>query len=369
MPEFRLKPIEFQGRRLSILCQNENGPCPLLAIANVLILRGHIGFHPDIRIAPLHDVVQLLADHVFELNAVSGDADTAARQIEQFNAVIKLIPVLERGLDVNVKFTDVTKFEYTEEFEVFDAFRVSMYHGWVVDPQSEEYEALKSLSYNELTVRVAEFRGHSSDLDEPQTRRGVLLDSFLQDTASQLTFFGLMRLYEEVKENELAVLFRNDHFSTLHRHEGRLYCLVTDQGYADQSNVVWELLDNIDGNTELVDSSFVFLPVGSSTAQDNFHATVTGSGELQDSDYLLALQMSMEQSRSPPQELVSPPSPVRSTDNFNFTSTTIKRASQQYRSDFVAGRVQPKRPSQVADESIVYRAPPKQQSKSSCSVS
>ena len=27
--------------------QNENGPCPLLALANVLLLRGGIEIHPD----------------------------------------------------------------------------------------------------------------------------------------------------------------------------------------------------------------------------------------------------------------------------------------------------------------------------------
>ena len=323
---------------------------------------------------PLGDVVQLIADKVFELNTPSADSEIAARQIEQLNTVIKLIPLLQRGLDVNVRFTDVTQFEYTEEFEVFDAFRVSMYHGWVVDPQSsEEYAALRSLSYNELTVKVAEFRGRSSEFDEAQMRNGVILDSFLQDTASQLTYYGLMRLYEQVKENELAVLFRNDHFSALHRHEGKLYCLVTDLGYSDQSNVVWELLDSIDGNTEFVDSLFVFIPSGSAAVpQSHFVPMIPSefSGQ-QDSDYLLALQMSMEHTPPPPQELVNPPSPVRSTDNFNFTTTTVKRASQQYHPDFVAGRVLPKRPSQVADESVLYKvpAPRKSANKSSCNIS
>ena len=34
---FTLKPITFLNRRVSILLQNENGPCPLLAICNVLV--------------------------------------------------------------------------------------------------------------------------------------------------------------------------------------------------------------------------------------------------------------------------------------------------------------------------------------------
>ena len=35
------------GNELPILMQNENGPCPLLALANVLLLRGGIHIHPD----------------------------------------------------------------------------------------------------------------------------------------------------------------------------------------------------------------------------------------------------------------------------------------------------------------------------------
>ena len=37
-----IKRINFLGRTVPILCQNQNGPCPLLAICNVLLLRGHI---------------------------------------------------------------------------------------------------------------------------------------------------------------------------------------------------------------------------------------------------------------------------------------------------------------------------------------
>ena len=40
-------PAPTAGNELPILMQNENGPCPLLALANVLILRGGIYIHPD----------------------------------------------------------------------------------------------------------------------------------------------------------------------------------------------------------------------------------------------------------------------------------------------------------------------------------
>lgn len=43
------------------------------------------------------------------------------------------------------------------------------------------------------------------------------IERFLQATRSQLTYAGLMRLHERLSEGELAVFFRNNHFSTLHK--------------------------------------------------------------------------------------------------------------------------------------------------------
>jgi ubiquitin carboxyl-terminal hydrolase MINDY-1/2 len=85
----------------------------------------------------------------------------------------------------------------------------------------------------------------------------ALLRTFLDDSASQLTYHGLMELHEKLKEQELAVFFRNNHFSVITKHSGRLYLLVTDQGYLHQGQIVWERLDEVEGDTVLVDSDFV----------------------------------------------------------------------------------------------------------------
>ncbi len=39
-----IKWIEFNHERLPILLQNKNGPCPLLALANILLLRKQVKF-------------------------------------------------------------------------------------------------------------------------------------------------------------------------------------------------------------------------------------------------------------------------------------------------------------------------------------
>jgi hypothetical protein len=39
---YAVKQTAFLGKPVSVICQNINGPCPLLAICNVLLLRGHL---------------------------------------------------------------------------------------------------------------------------------------------------------------------------------------------------------------------------------------------------------------------------------------------------------------------------------------
>lgn len=85
----------------------------------------------------------------------------------------------------------------------------------------------------------------------------MAIAQFIQDSQSQLTITGLFQLTEEMRSGELAVLFRNNHFSTLYKHtDGHLYCLVTDEGYRGEEGVAWEKLDNEKGDTCYVSSSF-----------------------------------------------------------------------------------------------------------------
>lgn len=57
----------------------------------------------------------------------------------------------------------------------------------------------------------------------------ALLRDFLRNTASQLTSHGIQQLHDNVRERELAVFFRNNHFSVIFKYDGAVYLLVTDQ--------------------------------------------------------------------------------------------------------------------------------------------
>lgn len=54
---------------------------------------------------------------------------------QNINDTMMVLPKLSTGLDVNVRFTGVSDFEYTPECIVFDLLNIPLYHGWLVDPQ------------------------------------------------------------------------------------------------------------------------------------------------------------------------------------------------------------------------------------------
>ena len=259
------------------------------------------------------------------------------------------IPRFQYGMDVNPKFTaGVSGYEYTSELTAFDMLQVKLVHGWLVDPQQDEtYAALGSKTYNEVVEWVIKGNEASGELEKVQkalfdlkserqrmgvdllddsntnnninkstkieekikkkeakleklkktSLRGRLMNNFLQFTGHQLTQFGLQTLHETLKDDELCVFFRNNHFGTLTKHEGLLYLLVTDLGYANAPAIVWEKLDVIDGDTEYVNSSFlapstseVQIKSGSTLSPEQLMAQ---SGQ-NDADFNLAMQLSLQ---------------------------------------------------------------------------
>ncbi|KAL7160224.1 hypothetical protein ABFS83_01G079100 [Erythranthe nasuta] len=78
---------------------------------------------------------------------------------------------------------------------------------------------------------------------------GEIIENFMKNSASQLTVYGLFCLLDNVKEGEICVFFRNNRFNTMVKHEGELYILATDQGFIHEPDLVWEKLNEVNGNT------------------------------------------------------------------------------------------------------------------------
>jgi hypothetical protein len=122
---------------------------------------------------------------------------------------------------------------------------------------------------------------------EAELRNGEVLQEFMHKTASQLAFYGLMQLHQHIRERQLCVFFRNNHFCTLFKVNRKLYLLVTDEGYRDEEQVVWELLDDIEGDTEFCTSGFTLC---ASSSRNDTPIAVSPQRE-EDPDYLYALSL------------------------------------------------------------------------------
>jgi hypothetical protein len=318
-----------------ILLQNENGPCPLLAAANALLLRGEITFDPIcIRngVASTSDVVNMLADRACtnkasrQLNNNTHIMSATPESEYHLHEVLSLLPNLQHGMDVNPKFTaGVTGIEYTSNLATFDLLGLELVHGWLLDPQSDAdtISVVGQKTYNELieiliigndakesivklqrqifdlqeenmkknesnlsssiessdmmegsaVAAVESSIGNEIDYTKRQEERLVemkarvsesklqifqseIANNFLSSSGHQLTYHGLQQLNEYINEGSLCVFFRNNHFATITKHAGTLYLLVTDLGYANTPEIVWEKLDNIDGDTEYCTEEF-----------------------------------------------------------------------------------------------------------------
>ena len=284
----------------TVLMQSRNGPCPLLALANVLSLRGALDVGAlataaattttpttpsQTRSVAFESLVQAIAGKLIDANAKLVESSANAQAL--LDEALGLLPSLLEGLDVNVRFEGVDKFEFTKALSVFDMLDIRLLHGWVIDEQDAQFGALRKQTYDQtVELALADEGG-----DSQRVALGLTAKAFLSETASQLTYTGLSALHTSVRPNELCVLFRGNHFSVMYRHpvDGHLYLLCTDAGFAFRPTVAWERLTDVDGNTELVSPTF-----GDPNAYlSPWDRSATG-GDMT-SDSLLAMQLQMEE--------------------------------------------------------------------------
>ncbi|CAJ0944714.1 unnamed protein product, partial [Mesorhabditis belari] len=152
---FETKKISFGEIPLRIVLQKVNGACPLLAIVNALALKGRI---------------KQAVDEEGNYNKALTD-------------VINLIPTLNEGLIINVDFPSPHDFEFTPALSWLELVGLNLVHGWLPDPQLQEYCTLfGSMSYTQAQIKMIE-KGGDTD--------GLIIGEFLNTTANQLTYYGI----------------------------------------------------------------------------------------------------------------------------------------------------------------------------------
>lgn len=315
--------LDGRDASLPVCMQARNGPCALLALANLhLQSRAFSLTQGTTRIREDH-LMHILADFV-STRPPSGSATAEKLREHAVADFLDVLPRLAAGLHVNVRFTAPSAFEFTRELAVFDVFPdARLLHGWLVDPQDTRLaEALAGLSYNQLVdelVRTASpppplppeplapeptydalahapsappieafdlfAHDHPDDASDgpyaneappdppapepmpppteqepPHTRRireiRPFVMDFLESNPTQLTVYGLTELHAAIAEGGRAILFRNSHFYVVHKHQSELFTLVTDEGYLNELNTVWEKLADINGDSTFYNGKF-----------------------------------------------------------------------------------------------------------------
>ncbi|KAK0137383.1 Ubiquitin carboxyl-terminal hydrolase MINDY-2 [Merluccius polli] len=284
---YHIKWIKWKDDNTPIITQNENGPCPLLAIMNVLLLAWKVKMPPMMEIITAEQLMEYLGDYILDSKPKEISEAQRLNYEQNMSDAMAVLHKLQTGLDVNVKFTGVRVFEYTPECIVFDLLDIPLYHGWLVDPQMHDIvKAVGNCSYNQLVEKIISCKqSENSEL----AGEGIVAEQFLSSTATQLTYHGLCELTSTVQEGELCVFFRNNHFSTMIKYKDQLYHLVTDQGFLTEEKVVWESLHNVDGDGNFCDSEFRLRP------PSDPETVYRGQQDQIDQDYLMALSLQQQQ--------------------------------------------------------------------------
>ncbi|KAF8426710.1 hypothetical protein EV426DRAFT_641099 [Tirmania nivea] len=286
-------PTTSQARRSPILLQNENGPCPLLALVNALTLStpssATTALTEILRVRE-HVSLQLLLDAVFD--GVVTRASTYGVDIDMADLFAFLMS-LSTGMNVNPRFVFpqlpsgddgppqlLGSFEQTREMRLYNSFGVPLYHGWLPSPSvavykvmqraAPTYEEVQNLLLHEEIILHRISTAHQGSPEGQITRQeenvvedaGVIRE-WLDDSCTQLTDWGLESLTRWWGGNvhdgagaslgKVGILFRNDHFCTVMkarlpgREGGVLLSLVTDMGYGGYEEVVWESLVSVNG--------------------------------------------------------------------------------------------------------------------------
>ncbi|RWR87872.1 ubiquitin carboxyl-terminal hydrolase MINDY-1 isoform X1 [Cinnamomum micranthum f. kanehirae] len=187
---YKTKVVHFFGRSLPIILQNDNGPCPLIAISNVLLLRNHLNLSLDMTEISQQKLLSLVAERLIDSNSNVEDKDAGYVKNQQQNIAdaIDRLHRLATGIDVNLHFEKINDFEFTPELAIFDLLGIELYHGWIVDPQdTATLAAIGSKSYNALTGELVALETRNTGGEE----KGVLGEDCIDFAAATTATLGI----------------------------------------------------------------------------------------------------------------------------------------------------------------------------------
>ncbi|EHY54527.1 hypothetical protein HRR83_004351 [Exophiala dermatitidis] len=346
--------FDHQSRRLrrsAMLTQNKNGPCPLLALVNALILGATDASQAALDEAlrsreqvSLGLIIETLMDEL-----LSRGERAMGQTLPDVDELNEFLMRLRTGMNANPRFVPSSSpppnlmdaddsdpqepasrpkhgtFEATPDMKLYAAFSVPLIHGWLPEPGSDAarafvrsaptYEDAQALLFGEEEL---EYKLSTQGLSEAEQNMWADINSiknFLRTYPTQLTPTGLEAVQDSIRGGSFAIMFRNDHFSTIYKHpeNGQIFTLITDAGYADRDEIIWESLVDISGkNNEFFSGDFMPVshndggqPTGHGPSQQHLSAPPVSAGagplspqeqqEQHDADFAMALQLQEEE--------------------------------------------------------------------------
>ncbi|KAK3067316.1 hypothetical protein LTS18_001184, partial [Coniosporium uncinatum] len=238
-------------RHSPVLIQNANGPCPLLALVNALILSTPEGLETAL-VETLRTREQvslgLLLDAVFD-ELMSGRRGGTAHNLPDVGDLYAFLLTLHTGMNVNPSFvagdepdaveagpewTDMHPsmrpqahagtFEDTREMKLYSTFNMPLVHGWLpqrdsrayaaFDRSAKTYEDAQNIQFAEEELEAKLSAGELTSQEQNLFEDLASIKEFLNRWPTQLTEYGLEVIAKSIKPGQVAILFRNDHFST-----------------------------------------------------------------------------------------------------------------------------------------------------------
>ncbi|PVH36446.1 hypothetical protein PAHAL_6G074900 [Panicum hallii] len=231
-----MRPIDFFERSTHIIHQINDGPCALIAVCNILLLKGDIFFERDETVVSMDYLLNLVFTLIRESAKMQAYSPEIRRQIWD------VAPKLAEGFDMNVVFNRTDGFTVTPEWLLLDCLDLNIRHGWIPNVDLLPGPEVPEVSYERLTLKSLE-----PDCPDAETIKNFL-------NGHQLTLIGLVSLLEDLGEKIPCILYCHYHYSTIAKVNGVIYSLVTNINYL-RTRAVWQMLQ-VNGGGVYLDSKF-----------------------------------------------------------------------------------------------------------------
>ena len=314
------KGIYFGGRKRRIMLQEKNGPCALIAIYNHLVLKGEVysldtksisityateliakkvesgyekgkysleeivaklvgigeGMCLDIGFDSVFSFEQSIEREIFRLlniqlchcwlpdpndSALTQQALQGSSSTEALNELFEEEKEFEKELEEKELEKESEKeLEKESEKELEKGSKKES----KIELKKESGKELKESKdesekepKNESEKELKESKnGSRKELNESNEKASLIKSFMFEDFPTQATPFGITQLTESIDNNELIILYRNNHFMNLFKHNNTLFLLCTDVGFKEEKKIVWQSFTSIDGNDFYFDSRF-----------------------------------------------------------------------------------------------------------------